>query len=163
MHAHSQNEPFPSQIHFRYTLPLRFTTSITGERSRLPPSFQESLTGIPGFKVDVSYGICVHIARSRDGSDWWRKEKRLVIIICAYYCTSLMCYTSRLQVPFRYIELTRPGRPGPFPPLSTRSEHIPKTLFKFSVRSRSPDHNNIDVHVRNYISHHAEATSYLSS
>ena len=89
----STNEQFPPQIHFRYTLPSHLTNSVTREWSRLHPSFQSSLTRIPGFKVDVSYRICVHIACSQDGSDWWPKE----VDNLSYVCITVLRWCAILQ------------------------------------------------------------------
>ncbi|CAL1712354.1 unnamed protein product [Somion occarium] len=119
---------FPSKVNFRYTLPTHYTNGLTGEKSRLPPSFEAYLPGIPGFDVNISYGIYVYLTRTRDRSDWWRKGKRL-------------------RIPFRYKELTRPVRAGPFPLSMTKTPSIPKTVFAFSLRTRRRNYNDVEVHL----------------
>ena len=61
--------------------------------------------------------------------------------VCLDHYASLM--GSKLQdFKFPFVTLSSPG---PFPLLATRSDHNPKTLFKFSAHSRSQDPNDVDV------------------
>lgn len=53
----------------------------------------------------------------------------------------------RLRIPFRYKELTRPVRAGPFPLSMTKTPSIPKTVFAFSLRTRRRNYNDVEVHV----------------
>lgn len=123
-----QNGTFPAKVNFRYTLPSHYTNRERGERYRLPPSHEAHLQGIPGFNVDVSYGITVYQTRNRDKADWWRK-------------------TSRLHVPFKYRELSRPAQSGPFPLNMTKTPSGPKTLFAFTIPSRRHSSPNVGVHL----------------
>jgi len=123
-----QNMPFPSKVSFRYVLPTHYTDLARGERVRLPPSYEAHLQGIPGFHIGVAYGVTVYLRHTRDMSEWWRSG-------------------SRIRVPFRYRELNRPERAGPFPSNLAKTPKLPKTLFKASLRSRWRDQPDLDIHV----------------
>lgn len=71
--------PFPTKVTFRYTLPSHYKDGTSGERHRLPPTYQARLSGIPGFRVEVSYSLVVYISRIRDKLDWWRRDSRYIV------------------------------------------------------------------------------------
>lgn len=71
-----RNASFPSKVTFHYTLPSHYTHRDTGERFRIPPTYESRLSGIPGFKVKVSYAIVVHLRHNRNKADWWRRSTR---------------------------------------------------------------------------------------
>ncbi|KAJ3553979.1 hypothetical protein NM688_g3343 [Phlebia brevispora] len=121
-----RNASFPAKVTFRYTLPTHYTHRLSGERFRLPPTYEAHLDGMPGFNVEIHYAIVVTISRTRDRLDWWRK-------------------TTKLRIPFRYRELSRPSQLGPFPLSLTKTPSGPKTLFKFTLQSRRSRRENIDV------------------
>ncbi|KAI0784814.1 hypothetical protein C8Q75DRAFT_370701 [Abortiporus biennis] len=123
-----QHSPVPSKINFQYTLPSHYINKTTGARHRLPPTYTAHLSGIPGFTVDVGYAIVVNIHRVRDRTDWWRKS-------------------SKLRVPFRYHERSRPAQCGPFPLSPEKTSRSPQTLFTFALRSRRKSRPNLEVHL----------------
>ncbi|KAI0077848.1 hypothetical protein K474DRAFT_1749404 [Panus rudis PR-1116 ss-1] len=116
----------PSKINFQYTLPSHYKDYKTGEKHRLPPSFSAHVQGIPGYNLQISYYVTVLLTRTRDKSDWWRKDRRF-------------------RLPFRYQERTRPLLPGPFPLTHTKSPQAPKTLFRYSLLSRKRGQLSIKV------------------
>ena len=67
---------FPAKVNFRYTLPTHYDHDVSGERFRLPPTYDTHLSGIPGFDVEVHYAIVVTISRIRNKSSLWRKSSR---------------------------------------------------------------------------------------
>ncbi|KAI0696433.1 hypothetical protein BC835DRAFT_1271920 [Cytidiella melzeri] len=117
---------FPTKVTFRYSLPSHYTHAGSGERFRLPPTYEAHLSGIPGFKVEVSYAVVVYIARNRDKLDWWRRK-------------------SSLRVPFRYVEHSRPPVAGPFPQNPAPHASLPKTSFNWIMKSRRSSRYNIKV------------------
>jgi len=117
---------FPEKVTFRYTFPSHYTDCTSGERHRLPPSYEARLQGIPGFHVKVSYAILVDMARNREKADWWRKS-------------------NQLYVPFRYHELSKPARAGPFPLSVTKTPSSPQTIFSFSISAQQRNHPGIGV------------------
>ncbi|THH26818.1 hypothetical protein EUX98_g7366 [Antrodiella citrinella] len=123
-----QNLPFPSKVSFRYALPTQCTNVHTGEKLRLPPSYEAHFQGIPGFHVSVSYAVTVYLKHTRDMSEWWRSG-------------------SRIGVPFLYRELDRPERRGPFPSNMLKTPTHPKTLFKAPLRSRWRSQQDLEIHV----------------
>ncbi|PSR78191.1 hypothetical protein PHLCEN_2v7523 [Hermanssonia centrifuga] len=123
-----RNASFPSKVTFRYTLPAHYTHPDSRIKYRIPPTYEAHLSGIPGFQLEVTYAIIVNITRVRDKSDWWRKS-------------------TRLRVPFRYRELSRPSNAGPFPVSLTKTPSGPKTLFKFALQSRLRGGQNVNIQV----------------
>ncbi len=67
---------FPAKVTFRYTLPTHYTHKESGERYRLPPSYEARLSSMPGFDVEIRYAIVVTVTRTRDKSAWWRKSTK---------------------------------------------------------------------------------------
>lgn len=53
----------------------------------------------------------------------------------------------RLKIPFRYRDVTRPPRPGPFPSNVRKTPMLPKTLFQATLRARSRKDPDLEVHV----------------
>lgn len=72
---------FPAKVTFRYTLPTHYTRRESGERHRLPPTYEAHLSGMPGFNIEVNYNIVVALTRIRNKSDWWRKSTKRVPIL----------------------------------------------------------------------------------
>ncbi|KIP06691.1 hypothetical protein PHLGIDRAFT_128118 [Phlebiopsis gigantea 11061_1 CR5-6] len=120
------NATFPAKVTFRYTLPTRYTHAPTDEEFRLPPSYQAHLSGVPGFRVGISYAVVVHITLNRSKMNWWRKG-------------------TRLRVPFVYRELSRPSLAGPFSARPMKTLTSPRTVFKYLVESRRGSHENIEL------------------
>lgn len=92
---------FPSKVNFRYTLPSHYTNGITGEKSRLPPTFHAHVLGILGFDLNISYGIYVYIRRRRDRVDWWRKDKRYVIFMIEYQLNLITALKALHSIPLQ--------------------------------------------------------------
>ncbi|KAI0087010.1 hypothetical protein BDY19DRAFT_893731 [Irpex rosettiformis] len=120
------NAPFPTKVTFRYPLPTHYSHDDSGERCRLPPTYEAHLNGLPGFRAEVSYALVVHISRTRDRIGWWRRN-------------------TSLRVPFKYVEHTRPSLPGPFLANPKAAPDLPKTLFSWPMKSRRGIRHNMRV------------------
>ena len=70
------NAPLPTKVTFRYSLPTHYEDKTSGERYRLPPTYDARLNAIPGFRAEVSYAVVVYVSRNRERMDWWRKNAR---------------------------------------------------------------------------------------
>ena len=70
---------FPAKVTFQYVLPTHYYAHRqSGERHRLPPTYDAHLSGLPGFTVEISYAIVVNLERIRDKSNLWQKSARRV-------------------------------------------------------------------------------------
>lgn len=74
----AQHLPLPTKVSFRYIVPTHYTNVHNGERLRLPPTYEAHLQGVPGFRVEVRYGVTVYLKHTRDISEWWRTGSRWV-------------------------------------------------------------------------------------
>lgn len=92
----------PSSLDF--ALPLPITYDKGGKEHALPPTTEVHLSGVPGFKAEVSYSISVHVHKSKG---------------------FLFGGQVSVSAPFTYFPRTRPHHPTP-PPTSatTFSNHL---------------------------------------
>jgi hypothetical protein len=80
----------PTKVTFRYPLPSHYSHFPSGEQFRLPSSYEAHLNGMPGFRVEVSYAIVIYITRTRERTDWWRRNSRYGFDLhCVTFCVSL--------------------------------------------------------------------------
>lgn len=112
----------PYSFTFKTTLPTQYTEEPDGEAYPLPPSFDETLDGIPGFRCVVRYAISVRVTRVRDmrvkslRAQWKRKTV--------------------LRTPVVYRPKTRPSQAGPFP-VNSKPNAGPVTRFDAMIESGS--------------------------
>ncbi|KAL5519882.1 hypothetical protein ACEPAG_1542 [Sanghuangporus baumii] len=112
----------PHSFAFNATLPTHYTEE-DGSACPLPPSFAETLPGIPGFHCNVRYEINIALTRVRD-----MKVKTL---------RAQWRRNTVFRVPIEYRPRTRPSQPAPFPTNSDPNKG-PITRFMATLDSNTP-------------------------